>query len=151
MILPGRSGASSVTSARRIGAPASAVPRPAITSWSVSATTGCTSAPFEYPRRARPPVSNRSHRMAAHLILSPMRLARVQLLVTCLVDRFFPGTGDSVVTLLEKAGVTVTVPAAQICCGHPAFIAGYDAEARALARHTIDILPAPHAPLAVPV
>jgi L-lactate dehydrogenase complex protein LldE len=79
-----------------------------------------------------------------------MRPARVQLLVTCLVDRFFPGTGDSVVTLLEKAGVTVTVPAAQTCCGQPAFNAGYDAEARALARHTIDILSASDDPIVVP-
>jgi L-lactate dehydrogenase complex protein LldE len=88
--------------------------------------------------------------MAAHLILSPMRPARVQLLVTCLVDRFFPGTGDSVVTLLEKAGVTVSVPAAQTCCGQPAFNAGYDAEARTLARHTIDVLSASDDPIVVP-
>ena len=57
-----------------------------------------------------------------------MRPARVQLLVTCLVDRFFPGTGESVVRVLERAGVAVTVPASQTCCGQPAFNAGYDPE-----------------------
>ena len=59
-----------------------------------------------------------------------MRPARVQLLVTCLVDRFFPGTGESVVRVLERAGVAVTVPAGQTCCGQPAFNAGYEAYAR---------------------
>jgi L-lactate dehydrogenase complex protein LldE len=88
--------------------------------------------------------------MAAHLILSRMRPARVQLLVTCLVDRFFPGTGDSVVRVLERAGVTVSVPAGQTCCGQPAFNAGYDDEARALARHTIDVLSASDDPVVVP-
>jgi L-lactate dehydrogenase complex protein LldE len=79
-----------------------------------------------------------------------MRPARVQLLVTCLVDRFFPGTGESVVRVLERAGVTVTVPARQTCCGQPAFNAGYDGEARALARHTIDVLGASDDPVVVP-
>jgi L-lactate dehydrogenase complex protein LldE len=79
-----------------------------------------------------------------------MRPARVQLLVTCLVDRFFPGTGESVVRVLERAGVAVTVPAGQTCCGQPAFNAGYDAEARTLARHTIDVLSASDDPVVVP-
>ena len=79
-----------------------------------------------------------------------MRPARVQLLVTCLVDRFFPGTGESVVRVLERAGVAVTVPEGQTCCGQPAFNAGYDPDARALARHTIDVLTASDDPVVVP-
>ena len=79
-----------------------------------------------------------------------MRPARVQLLVTCLVDRFFPGTGDSVVRVLERAGVAVTVPAGQTCCGQPAFNAGYDPDSRALARHTIDVLSASDDPVVIP-
>ena len=79
-----------------------------------------------------------------------MRPARVQLLVTCLVDRFFPGTGESVVRVLERAGVAVTVPAGQTCCGQPAFNAGYDPDARALARHTIDVLSASDDPVVLP-
>ena len=79
-----------------------------------------------------------------------MRPARVQLLVTCLVDRFFPGTGESVVRVLERAGVTVSVPAGQTCCGQPAFNAGHDDEARTLARYTIDLLSASDDPVVVP-
>jgi len=79
-----------------------------------------------------------------------MRPARVQLLVTCLVDRFFPGTGESVVRVLERAGVGVTVPPGQTCCGQPAFNAGYEADARTLARHTIDVLTASDDPVVVP-
>ena len=78
-----------------------------------------------------------------------MRPARVQLLVTCLVDRFFPGTGESVVRVLERAGVAVTVPEGQTCCGQPAFNAGYEPDARALARHTIDVLGASDDPESV--
>ncbi len=79
-----------------------------------------------------------------------MRPARVQLLVTCLVDRFFPGTGESVVRVLERAGVAVSVPAGQTCCGQPAFNAGHDNEARALARYTVDLLSASSDPVVVP-
>jgi L-lactate dehydrogenase complex protein LldE len=79
-----------------------------------------------------------------------MRPARVQLLVTCLVDRFFPGTGESVVRVLERAGVTVTVPQGQTCCGQPAFNAGYDRDATMLARHTIDVLSASDDPVVIP-
>jgi L-lactate dehydrogenase complex protein LldE len=79
-----------------------------------------------------------------------MRPQRIQLLVTCLVDRFFPETGESVVAVLERLGITVEVPDLQTCCGQPAFNAGYTDEARALARHTIDVLSASEAPVVVP-
>jgi L-lactate dehydrogenase complex protein LldE len=74
----------------------------------------------------------------------------VQLLVTCLVDQFFPDTGMAVVTLLERLGLTVDVPANQTCCGQPAFNAGFTDEARAMARHTIDVLSASDAPVVIP-
>ena len=73
-----------------------------------------------------------------------------QLLVTCLIDRFFPDTGDAVVAVLERLGVAVEFPDAQTCCGQPAFNAGYADEARALARHTIDVLSVSDAPVVVP-
>jgi len=80
----------------------------------------------------------------------PGRPTRVQLLVTCLIDRFFPDTGDAVVSVLERLGVAVEFPDAQTCCGQPAFNAGYADEARGLARHTIDVLSASDAPVVVP-
>src|SRR5262245_31053218 len=75
---------------------------------------------------------------------------RVQLLVTCLVDRFFPDTGMSVVSVLEGLGLEVECPEAQTCCGQPAFNAGYLDDARALARHTIDVLARTTDPIVVP-
>jgi L-lactate dehydrogenase complex protein LldE len=74
----------------------------------------------------------------------------VQLFVTCLVDRFFPDTGMAVVKVLERLGLEVQCPAGQTCCGQPAFNAGYLDEARALARHTIDLLSATTDPIVVP-
>ena len=76
--------------------------------------------------------------------------SRVQLLVTCLVDRFFPDTGMSVVAVLERLGFEVSVPEGQTCCGQPAYNGGYLADARALARHTIDLLSKTTDPIVVP-
>jgi L-lactate dehydrogenase complex protein LldE len=78
------------------------------------------------------------------------RIPRVQLLVTCLVDRLFPDTGMAVVRTLERLGVEVDCPAAQTCCGQPAFNAGFVDDARAMARHTIDVFSASPAPVVIP-
>lgn len=56
----------------------------------------------------------------------PMRVA---LMVTCINDTMFPGTGKAVVTLLERLGVDVDFPAAQTCCGQPMVNTGYLDEA----------------------
>jgi len=63
--------------------------------------------------------------------------ARVALLVTCLVDLFRPTVGFAAVKLLEEAGCTVEVPAAQTCCGQPAYNSGDKANAKAVARQVI--------------
>lgn len=63
----------------------------------------------------------------------------VSLFVTCLLDTLFPDVAQAVVDVLEAQGVTVHVPAGQTCCGQPAFNAGYWDEARAMARHTLDV------------
>lgn len=64
---------------------------------------------------------------------------RVGLFVTCLVDLFRPTVGFAAVKLLEDAGCGVEVPAAQTCCGQPAYNAGDRANARALAQQVIAI------------
>ena len=74
----------------------------------------------------------------------------MQLLVTCLIDRFFPETGMSVVAVLERLGIEVECPAGQTCCGQPAFNGGYLDEAKALARHTIDRLSGSTDPIVIP-
>ena len=79
-----------------------------------------------------------------------VRPTRVSLLVTCLVDRFFPDTGMAVVDVLERLGLHVDCPDAQTCCGQPAFNAGYLDQARALARHTVDVLSKTACPIVVP-
>jgi len=75
---------------------------------------------------------------------------RVQLLVTCLIDQFYPDTGMSVVRVLERLGLTVEFPEGQTCCGQPAFNAGFLDEARDMARHTVDVLSKSDAPVVIP-
>jgi len=62
---------------------------------------------------------------------------RVALFVTCLVDLFRPSVGFAAVKLLEQAGFSVDVPAAQTCCGQPAYNSGDRENAQAIARNTI--------------
>jgi L-lactate dehydrogenase complex protein LldE len=62
---------------------------------------------------------------------------RVGLFVTCLVDVFRPSVGFAAVKLLEAAGCTVEVPAAQTCCGQPAHNSGDQATAKAIALATM--------------
>ena len=62
---------------------------------------------------------------------------RVGLFVTCLVDLFRPTVGFAAVRLIEQAGCTVDVPAAQTCCGQPAYNSGDRRDARAIAENTI--------------
>jgi L-lactate dehydrogenase complex protein LldE len=55
---------------------------------------------------------------------------KVSLFVTCLVDQFYPQVGVSTVRVLQKLGCEVDFPQAQVCCGQPAYNAGYPQEAR---------------------
>jgi L-lactate dehydrogenase complex protein LldE len=71
----------------------------------------------------------------------------VALMITCLGDALFPDVGVATVQLLRRLGVTVDFPSAQTCCGQPHFNSGYHDEARALARHAIEVFAA--APLVV--
>ncbi|MFO0879510.1 MAG: (Fe-S)-binding protein [Gemmataceae bacterium] len=63
---------------------------------------------------------------------------KVALMITCLGDNLFPRVGVATVGLLQRLGVTVEFPQAQTCCGQPHFNSGYEDEARALARHTLE-------------
>lgn len=62
----------------------------------------------------------------------------VGLFVTCLVDLFRPSVGFAAVKLLEDAGCAVDVPAAQTCCGQPAYNSGDTIDTRAIAQRTIE-------------
>ncbi|HEY4126135.1 MAG TPA: (Fe-S)-binding protein [Rhizomicrobium sp.] len=65
-------------------------------------------------------------------------MPKVGLFVTCLVDLVRPQVGFAAVKLLEQAGCEVHVPASQTCCGQPAWNAGDNRNAAAIARNVVD-------------
>lgn len=74
---------------------------------------------------------------------------RVALCITCLGDLFYPEIGEATLRLLRQAGFEVDFPAAQTCCGQPAFNAGFRREATAVAKRNLDIF-ADYAYIVVP-
>jgi len=66
-------------------------------------------------------------------------MTTVQLFITCLVDSFFPQTGEAVIEIFRHLGVDVEFAPDQTCCGQPNFNAGLRVEARAIAEHTIRV------------
>lgn len=71
------------------------------------------------------------------MIETPKVRPHVGLFVTCLMNLFRPSIGFATAKLLEDAGCIVSVPASQTCCGQPAYNAGDNDAARALARQVI--------------
>jgi len=61
----------------------------------------------------------------------------VALFATCLADFVRPSVAFAAVRLLEAAGCRVEVPAAQTCCGQPAFNSGDRARAARIAQRTV--------------
>lgn len=66
-------------------------------------------------------------------------MTSVQLFITCLVDSFYPQTGEAVVDIFHRLGIRVDFAPDQTCCGQPNFNAGLRAEARLIAEHTIRV------------
>jgi L-lactate dehydrogenase complex protein LldE len=64
---------------------------------------------------------------------------KVSLFVTCIVDMIYPDTGMSVVEVLERLGVAIDFPEGQTCCGQMGFNAGYRDDAKAVAKHFIEV------------
>lgn len=62
---------------------------------------------------------------------------QVGLFVTCLVDLMRPSIAFAAVKLLEASGCDVHVPAAQTCCGQPAYNSGDTSTTADIARNTI--------------
>lgn len=63
----------------------------------------------------------------------------VQLFVTCLIDSFYPRTGEATVSILHRLGMDVEFASDQTCCGQPNFNAGLRKEARPIVEHTIRV------------
>jgi L-lactate dehydrogenase complex protein LldE len=74
----------------------------------------------------------------------------VQLFVTCIIDTLYPETGEAVLHVLQKAGVNVSFPPGQTCCGQPAFNAGLRKQARKMAIQTIRAFDGYPGPVVVP-
>lgn len=74
---------------------------------------------------------------------------RVQLFVTCLIEEVRPEVGLATVEVLERAGCEVHFDRRQTCCGQPACNSGFRADARRVARHTLEVL-AGEEPIVVP-
>jgi L-lactate dehydrogenase complex protein LldE len=66
------------------------------------------------------------------------------------VDTFFPETGEAMVNVLRRCGVSVDFPAGQTCCGQPPFNAGLRADARSMAEHTIKVFEASQGDVIIP-
>ncbi|NOX63778.1 MAG: (Fe-S)-binding protein [Chloroflexi bacterium] len=79
-----------------------------------------------------------------------MSRVRVQFFITCLLDHLYPHIAQDVVTVLERQGVLVEVPAGQTCCGQPAFNSGFWAEAASMARHFLDLFADAEGPIVCP-
>lgn len=65
---------------------------------------------------------------------------KITLFIPCFVDQLFPRVGVSAVRIFEKLGHTVDFREALICCGQPAFNAGYWEESRTIARRVVEAL-----------
>jgi L-lactate dehydrogenase complex protein LldE len=64
---------------------------------------------------------------------------RISLFITCYNDTLFPGTGQSVVRVLERLGHAIDFPREQTCCGQMHFNTGYRQEAYPLAKRWVEI------------
>jgi L-lactate dehydrogenase complex protein LldE len=58
---------------------------------------------------------------------------------TCLCDVAAPSVARAARRVLEGAGVEVTIPRRQTCCGQPGWSAGHPDQAREVARHTLRV------------
>ena len=65
--------------------------------------------------------------------------SNVSFFVPCLVDTLYPEVGRAVFTVLENLGLDVDCPLEQTCCGQVAFNAGYQTQARRLAKRFISL------------
>ena len=65
---------------------------------------------------------------------------RISLFIPCYIDQFYPQVGLSVVRVLERLGHQVHFDESVVCCGQPAFNAGYWNEAREVAAKVVQRL-----------
>jgi L-lactate dehydrogenase complex protein LldE len=77
-------------------------------------------------------------------------MTTAQLFISCLVDTFYPQTGEAIVHILRRLGIDVEFPRDQTCCGQPPFNAGLRAEARPIVEHTIRVFESTSGDIVIP-
>jgi L-lactate dehydrogenase complex protein LldE len=77
-------------------------------------------------------------------------MTTVQLFVTCLIDSFYPQTGEAIVDILRRLGIDVEFARDQTCCGQPNFNAGLREEARPIVEHTIKVFEGTSGDIVIP-
>ncbi len=65
---------------------------------------------------------------------------KINILIPCFVDQLFPSVGISVVRIFEKLGHSVDFKESILCCGQPAFNAGFWDESREIGARVIKAL-----------
>ena len=70
---------------------------------------------------------------------TPKPKFRAAFCATCLVDQFYPEVGVAAVKTLRRAGVDVSFPEEQTCCGQIAFNGGFRSHAAEAARRFLDV------------
>jgi len=69
-------------------------------------------------------------------------MTHVALFVTCLADLYRPSVGFAALSLLERAGCTVSIPEGQTCCGQPQWNSGDRPGAQRVAKSMIPLFEA---------
>jgi len=67
-----------------------------------------------------------------------MKLMKVTLFATCLVDLFQGDVGKATVEVLERLGCEIDFPESQVCCGQPAYSTGYVKNSKEAMKRMID-------------
>ena len=90
--------------------------------------------------RSLPAIAKEPLRDTIKRIEQPKGGEKAALYAGCLLDFAYPGTGESVVKVLNKAGIEVVFPEGQTCCGAPARYSGAYEVAGQNAKDNIDAL-----------
>jgi L-lactate dehydrogenase complex protein LldF len=80
--------------------------------------------------RSLPAIAREPFRDRFKKIHQPKSALKVALYAGCLIDFAYPEMGEAVVKILNKAGIEVTFPEEQTCCGAPARYSGVEDVAR---------------------
>jgi L-lactate dehydrogenase complex protein LldF len=90
--------------------------------------------------RSLPAIASEPFRDAFKKIKQPKCREKAAFYAGCLIDFAYPETGIALVKLLNKAGIEVTFPEEQTCCGAPALYSGAYEVAAQNAQENIQVL-----------